>query len=68
MKKQIEQLETIDPEKDQAGVFEKPRACLTIAYHPDTSRIGERLLLFGPRGNSPVRIFIAVEWEHDVSQ
>ncbi|MBN2496448.1 MAG: sigma-54-dependent Fis family transcriptional regulator [Deltaproteobacteria bacterium] len=45
MKKRLEQLETIDPGDGQAPAPGRRLACLTIAFHPDTSRIGDRLPL-----------------------
>ncbi len=56
MKKHLEQLDTIDPDSEQAAASGRRIPCLTIACHQDTSRIGERLLLFGPKGTSPVAL------------
>jgi two-component system, NtrC family, nitrogen regulation response regulator GlnG len=56
LKKHLEQLETIDPGKEQPVASGRRIPCLTIACHPDTSRIGERLLLFGPKGTSPIAL------------
>ncbi|MBN1773623.1 MAG: sigma-54-dependent Fis family transcriptional regulator [Deltaproteobacteria bacterium] len=43
----LNQLETVEPGADRASGADPQHACLTIAFHPDTRRVGEHVSLSG---------------------
>ncbi|MBW1808459.1 MAG: sigma-54-dependent Fis family transcriptional regulator [Deltaproteobacteria bacterium] len=50
------EVETVDPVDESSVRLISKRPCLTILYHPDLERIGERLPLFGDRQTGPTAL------------